>query len=196
MVVFLFGCQIILAVVLLLASVGKMFYYQQFSTTLRQSRFSEKLIKPLSLLVPLLEFCLAFGLITMVSRTLVLILLLVLIMFCTFTVWVFIIYHQGIKIKCSCFGTGDSNVGPKTIIRNILLIAISLIGLSLAYHVDHPFLDASLWLDITEVCCSMSILLFWAFHQARHGLNFTLTQHNLKISKPANTLQMQKKGGR
>jgi hypothetical protein len=60
----LFACQAILALILLLASVSKTLYHEQFLGVLLMSNIPHVLVKPLTVLVPISEMCLAFGLVS------------------------------------------------------------------------------------------------------------------------------------
>ncbi|MGH2486534.1 MAG: MauE/DoxX family redox-associated membrane protein, partial [Ktedonobacterales bacterium] len=108
-------CQLGLALVLLLAATGKLINSEQFRAALRLSKLPSGLDMPISLLVPSVEVLLAGALVLAVPRFLPAVLVLTTLLFSLFTAWIFSVYVQGMKIKCGCFGTGDSDIGLRTL---------------------------------------------------------------------------------
>lgn len=190
----LLACQGVLAGTLLLASVSKMFHQEQFLVVLRLSGFPKLLIKPLALFLPALELFLALGLMLSTAPVFVFVISLTVALFCVFTLWMGRTYYKGLRLKCGCFGIGKANIGPGTIFRNILLIALSLLGLILAFHVQNPLFTPSFWIGITITCCGMIILLAWALQQALSVLNLSLAQLNDTLSRSTTSSQVQKQG--
>lgn len=192
----LLACQILLAIILLLASVSKIFYQEQFLIAIRLSGFPKTIIRPIALFIPGVELCLALGLVmSSKSQMFIFVVTLTAALFCVFTLWMCIVYYRGLRLKCGCFGIGKSDIGPATIFRNILLIALSFVVLIIALHIESPLFTPSSWMRITITCCGMSLLLVWAFQQAFSGLNISLAQLNKKASSFALDSQAQKQGG-
>lgn len=191
----LLACQILLAAILLLASVSKIFNREQFLVAIRLGGFPRTIIRPVAWLIPALELCLALGLVLSKSHMFMFVVSLTSALFCIFTLWMCSVYYSGLRLKCGCFGIGKSDIGPATIFRNIFLIALSFVALILALHIESPLFTQSSWMRITITCCGMSLLLVWAFQQAFSSLNLSLAQLNRRASSSTMDSQAQKQGG-
>ncbi len=185
----LLACQGVLAVVLLIASVSKMFNHEQFLAALRLSDIRRGLLKPLTVLVPVLEFCLALGLVLNVPHVLSFVISLAVVLLCIFTLWMFRVYSRGLRLKCGCFGTGGSDIGPRSIVRNSILIVLAGSGLILSFHVPSSLPTPSFWFVVTVLSFGMSITLLWAFQQALAGLNLSLGQMERARERTATSSQ-------
>jgi hypothetical protein len=174
MVYVLLSCRGVLALTLLLASVSKMLYHEQFLETLHLSRVPGGLVRPLMVLVPIVEMCIALGLIGSIPFLLPFVMSFTLVLFCLFTLWILTVYFRGLRLKCGCFGIAGSDIGPHTIFRNILLISLSLGGLFLSIHVRSQFASLSIWFVVTILSFGMSAALLWTFRQAMPALNLSL----------------------
>jgi len=163
-------CQLILATVMLAAATGKIIQIKPFEEALRQSHIPVKLIVPTMFLVPTIEIGVTLGLLLSTARILPFLLLLCATLLIIFTLWMFTIYFQGLQLECGCFGTGGSKVGRGTILRNIILILISVGGFFLSLHTQIIIPPPSIWMVITVSSCCLIFMLFLAFWQGRKEL--------------------------
>jgi uncharacterized membrane protein YphA (DoxX/SURF4 family) len=119
--------RLILGGILLYASMGKLTHAEEFSTAVANYRMlPSSLILAGSLTIPWLEFVLGLSLITGFWRSTVTFLTACL--FLVFTIGVVQALARGIDISCGCFnlsGTGEK-IGSLTLLRNLLLFAMSL----------------------------------------------------------------------
>jgi putative oxidoreductase len=173
MVYLLSICQLALALVMLSAATGKILSGEHFGEVLRLSYVPKKLITPITILVPVMEFCLTLGLLLSTSRILPFIMLACAALFTIFTVWMFTVYFRGLQLQCGCFGTGGSKVGLGTITRNVFLIIMSLGGFFLALHAEILLPDPSLWMFIIVSSGCFIFMLLFAFQRGRKELVLT-----------------------
>lgn len=183
----LLACQVGLALVLILAATGKLVNSEQFRAALRLSHLSSTLVSIISVLIPPVELCLAAALVLGTPRILPGIMISTTLLLAAFTAWMWFVHSRGVHVRCGCFGTGGSEVGLHTILRNAFLIVIALIGLTLALNTLSPLPALSLWWIMAVVSCSMVVMLLGAFMQSKHLLIFTLAQRNRDTVASGNT---------
>lgn len=169
-------CQLLLTVVLLVAATGKLLNSEQLAAALRLSHIPKALIRPLVVLTPAVELCLAVGLVLSTPLSLPFIMAATVGLFCIFTVWMLAMYIRGLHLKCGCFGTASSEIGPHTILRNVLLIAASLGGFVLAQTTRSPLPGPSLWMLMTVLSLGMSLVLLRSFQGSRSALFLSMTE--------------------
>ncbi len=173
---FLLVLQLLLAAVMLLAATNKVLNGEQFLEALNLSQIPNSFTRPLAVVVPGIEFCLVLGLLLSPLGMLTLMLALCGGLLVVFTLWMLFVYTQGHRVKCGCFGTGGSDIGPGTISRNALLILIAGSGFFLALHESSPLPNISLWMImIVSSGCIIFVLLI-AFLQNRKNLTLTYKQ--------------------
>ncbi len=83
---------------------------------------------------------------------------------------------RGLRVKCGCFGAGEATIGSGTILRNVLLIAVSILGLVLSLHLQSPLPAPSFWMVIIVLSLGMCLVLLRAFQQGKDGLVFSTSQ--------------------
>jgi hypothetical protein len=177
-------CQLILAFVLLLAATGKLLNSAQFVAVLRLSHLPKLFVVPIAVGTPLVEAYLALGLLLSTPHSLPLLMLATVIVFSAFTIWMLTVSLRGLRLRCGCFGAGAARIGPRTILRNIFLMAVSVVGLVLSTHVQSPLPLPSFWMTITVCSCGMCLILLRAFQQGKHALILSLAQ--LESSQASN----------
>lgn len=183
----LLACQLGLALVLILAATGKLVNSEQFRAALRLSHVPSTLISLISVLIPPAELCLAGALVLGTPRILPAIMISTALLLAAFTAWMYFVYSRGMRVRCGCFGTGGSEVGIRTILRNTLLILMALVGVTLALNTRSPLPALSLWWVMAVVSSSMAVMLIDAVVQSKHLLVFTLAQSNRDSSVSGNT---------
>jgi len=172
----LLACQLILATVLLVAATGKLLNSEQLGAALRLSHLPKALITPMAVLTPAVELCLAVGLVLSTPPSLPFIIAATVGLFCLFTIWMLAVYIRGLHLKCGCFGTASAEIGPRTILRNVLLIVASLGGFVLAQTTRSPLPGPSLWMLMTVLSLGMSVMLLRSFHGSRAALFLSMTE--------------------
>ncbi len=165
--------QLGLAVVMLLAATGKLLNGGQFLSALRSSALPEVLVGPLAILIPVLEFFLAFGLLLSPSQALPFLLALYASVISLFTGWMLVVSIRGLHLKCGCFGTGKTEIGPGTISRNGVLLFISLGGVILAAQEPSSLPPLSLWMIVLVSSIGLSLMLLVALQRGRGALIFS-----------------------
>src|SRR5712692_6224057 len=107
----LLACQVVLAVVLLVAATGKLLNSEQLAAALRLSHIPKALITPLMVLTPILELCLPFGLVLSTPHLLPLAMAGTVGLLSVFTIWMLTVYNRGLRLRCGCFGPGRADIG-------------------------------------------------------------------------------------
>jgi hypothetical protein len=174
--VLLLACQLVLAAVLLAAATGKILRTDEFLAALTSSRIPRPLVRPVAFLVPALEICLSAALLLSTPRYLPVVMSTTAGLIAAFTAWMFWVYAQGLRLRCGCFGAGSSDVGPRTIVRNLSLLGLSLTGLILIGSNVSLLLPPSVWMAITIPSIGLCLVLLAAARQARHALVLTVAE--------------------
>lgn len=195
MVYVLLACRGVLALTLFLASASKTLYHEQFLEMLHLGGIPKILIRPVTVLIPILEMCLALGLVFSSSSLLPFVIALTLALLCLFTLWILTVYFRGLRLKCQCFGIAGSDIGPHTILRNVLMISLTVIGLVLSIRIQSQFAPRSIWFVVTVLSFGMSATLLWAFRQAIPALNLHLKQIERTHAGTAIDFRLKKQGG-
>lgn len=169
----LLAAQLALAGVLLFAATGKVLKSEQFAAALRLSHLPAPLIAPFRVAVPLLELCLAFALVVSTPRTLPLTLLVTTILLGIFAAWMGWVRMQHMHIICGCFGHGVAEVGPRSVVHNLLFLLLSLGGLFLTKQAQSPLPHPSLWLATLVTALAMCLAFFPAARGALPNLILT-----------------------
>ncbi|MGH2531948.1 MAG: MauE/DoxX family redox-associated membrane protein [Thermomicrobiales bacterium] len=155
----LLAIQLVLATVLLLAATGKALHPDDFAAALRLSHLPSRLDRPLTVVIPLIEFGLTLTLILSTPRTLPFVLSATAMLFGIFTVWMIWIRANHLRVRCGCFGLGGKEVGWRIIGRNGLLIVLSVAGIFLTVRAQSPLPDLSFWMVVSVTSVSMCVAL-------------------------------------
>lgn len=172
----LLACQFVLAFILLLAATGKFLNIEQFLAALRLSYMPKTLVIPLAVLTPIVEICLAFGLVFSIPVLLPLIMVATSALLVMFTVWMIIVYARGLRLRCGCFGSGESTIGPHAILRNIFFIALLVVGFVLSMRLQSPLSVPSFWMIVAVSSLGMCLMLLRAFQHGKSALVLSLEQ--------------------
>lgn len=175
----LLACQLVLAVTLLLAATGKFLNATEFLAVLRLSSIPKILVMPIAVSTPIVEACLAIGLVLSTPATLPPILFAVILLFGVFTLWMITVYVRGLRLRCGCFGSGKATIGPQTIVRNALLLAFSVGGFELSLHFQSPLPVPSFWMIVSVFSLGMCLTLLRAFQQSKSALILSTAQLEL-----------------
>lgn len=172
----LLTCQVVLAIIFLLAATGKILHTEQFAATLRLSHLPGAVVQFISVLIPILELVLAATLVLSTARSLTVTMVAALVLLSVFTIWMIWVYARGLRLTCSCFGASGSDVGLRSITRNGVLIVVAAIGVFLSTHALSPFPSSSLWMSVTIGSVGMAIMLFLAFRQGVKVLTLSMQE--------------------
>jgi hypothetical protein len=160
----LVACQLVLAIVLILAATGKMRFFRAFLGTLSRSKVPVMVIRPLALLIVGGELCLAFGLVLSTPQSLPVVMMVTAWVITLFTIWMVWMRVLGVQTTCSCFGKDISAINARAIARNVLLLIVALIGCILAMRVQTPFISPSVEGISLVLIASLGITLITTFH--------------------------------
>lgn len=166
----LLACQLLLAAILLFAVGGKLLQSEQFLSALRLSHIPRWLLLPLAVCVPSAEAGLSIGLVVVPHSLLSWVFVGALALLGIFTLWMIFIYTQKLRIKCGCFGTASGYIGLRSIVRNMLLLIISLGGFLISSRIHNLLLEPSLWMLMSTLSVGMCLLLLQAFWRAKSAL--------------------------
>lgn len=162
----LLALQLVLAVVLFLAAVGKALRSEEFFSALRLSQLSTRLVTPLGVAVPVVELALAAALLLAPEPALPAVLTLTLLLFAAFTLWMAWVRAKHLRVRCGCFGVGGAEVGTRSIARNVGLVALALAGVALAGRTESPLPGPSLPLVVAVTSLAMCLALLDALRAA------------------------------
>jgi uncharacterized membrane protein YphA (DoxX/SURF4 family) len=162
--------QLSLGVTFILAATGKSLRTDEFKTLLRFSGLSERAVAPVAVLVPALELGVAAALLLQGSRSLVAAFGVAAGLFAIFTAWMVWVRARGLHLRCGCFGTGGSEIGPRSIQRNLVLLGLAVAGLAIASRTPSPLPGPSIWLVITLTASGLCAALIVALRAARPNL--------------------------
>ena len=182
----LLGYQFFLTTILFLAAGGKLLQSSKFVLALRLSRIPRWLLFPLVVAVPTIEICLSIGLIITNLFFIKAVIIGIIIILSMFTIWMIKVSIRKIHIKCGCFGTVSDEIGIRSILRNILLLVLSLVVLIISFNVHALLLEPSLWKFISMISLELSLLLFQAFWYIRPG--FQSSSERMPISAAKSSL--------
>ena len=163
----LFVQQILLAAIFLLAASGKLLKSEQFLSALRLSHIPDWLLSPMIIGIPCVELGLSIGLVMSSYPLLSWFFAGTSGLLGIFTLWMIFISLQKLRIKCGCFGTASSQIGLHSIVRNILLLSVSLWGLFISSRMHHVFLEPSLWMFMLMLSLGICFVLLQAFWSAK-----------------------------
>ena len=182
----LLALQVILSVVLLVAATEKTLRAEEFFAALRLSHLPAGSIMPIGIAVPALELTLALALLLAPARWLPLAFGAAAVLLAAFTAWMGWVRMRRLRVGCGCFGPGGGYVGPRTIGRNLLVLALTLAGLVLAGQARTPLPGPSLALAVTVTTLGLCIALLRALRAAWPHLILSL-EHLQSQARQLNT---------
>ena len=151
--------QFVLAGTLILAAVAKFFQADEFVAALRLSHVPEPAVPLLAVAVPVVEVLLGCGLLLAAPRQLGWAFAAVAALFAAFTFWMTWVRARGLHVRCGCFGPNGGQVGQRTILRNLGLLALAVAGMVIAEKSAPVLYDASLWWVLTVVAAVLVITM-------------------------------------
>ena len=173
----LLALQVVLSAVLIIAATEKTLRAQEFFAALRLSHLPAGTIAPLGVVVPALELILALALLLAPSRWLPLAFLAAALTIAAFTAWMGWVRARRLRVRCGCFGPGGGYVGPATIGRNLLLLALALAGFVLAGQTRSPLPGPSLAMAVTVTSLGACLALLLTLRAAWPHLIFSFEQY-------------------
>jgi hypothetical protein len=162
----LLALQVILSVTLLVAATEKTLRAEEFFAALRLSHLPAGAIAPIGVVVPALELLLALALLLAPVQWLPLAFGAAAFVLGAFTAWMGRVRARRLRVRCGCFGPGGGQVGPRTIGRNVLLLALALAGVVLAGQTRSPLPDPSLAMAVTVTALGLCLALLIALRTA------------------------------
>lgn len=169
----LLALQVILSAALLVAATQKILRTEELFAALRLSHLPEPSIAVIGVAVPALELALALALLLAPARWLPLAFGAVALVLGMYIAWMGWVRMRRMRVRCSCFGPGGEYVGPRTIGRNVMLLALALGGLALAGQTPSPLPGPSLAMVVTVTSLAVYLALLLALRNAWPHLNFT-----------------------
>jgi Methylamine utilisation protein MauE len=176
----LLALQVILSVTLLVAATEKTLRAEEFFAALRLSHLPAGSIAPIGVAVPALELTLALALLLAPMRWLALAFAAAALVLGAFTAWMAWVRARRLRVRCACFGPGGGDVGPRTIGRNLLLLALALAGLVLAGQTRSPLPGPSLAMAVTVTSLGVCLALLLALRAAWPNLILSFEQYQAR----------------
>lgn len=136
--------QVALAGTFVAAAAAKLLRADEFVAALRLSYLPEWTIRPLAVAVPTLEVALALWLVLARPDAVATAFLACAGLLAAFTLWMAWVSGRRLRVRCGCFGGDGGEVGPRTLLRNAVLLAAALVGWALASRVV-PLLPGPSW---------------------------------------------------
>jgi len=166
------ACQFVLAAVLLLAAITKIVTPEALTRALRTSGVPLFLIKPLPILVVIVELSLAINLIFSTPETLLISMTGTLVLLSIFTGWLMFVYVRKMRITCGCFGDISASVTKGTLFRNVLLMGLAILGIVLAKSVPSVVPASTTWNMVLSIALSGGAILLLLERQYALGTMF------------------------
>ena len=176
----LLALQGILSAVLLVAAVEKMLRSDEFFAALRLSHLPDGAITPIGIAVPVIELAVALALLLAPARWLSLAFAAAALLFGAFTAWMAWVRARRLRVRCGCFGPGGGYVGPRTIGRNFLLLALALAGVVLAGRTPTLLPGPSLPMVVTVTSLAACLALLLALRAAWPHLILSFAQYQAR----------------
>ena len=176
----LLALQVILSVVLLIAATEKTLRSEEFLAALRLSHLPAGSIAPIGVAVPALELTLALALLLAPAPWLPFVFFAAALLLGAFTAWMGWVRARRLHVRCGCFGPGGGQVGPRTIGRNLLLLALALGGLVLSEQTRTPLPGPSLAMAVTVTSLGVCLALLLALRNAWPYLILSFEQYQAR----------------
>lgn len=178
----LLALQGILSAAFLVAAAEKLLRSEEFLAALRLSHLPAGVIAPLGVAVPALEVALALALLLAPARGLPLAFGAAALLLAAFTAWMGWVRARRLRVRCGCFGPGGGRVGPRTIGRNLLLLALALGGLALARQTPSPLPGPSLPMAVAVTSLGLTLALLIALRAAWPNLVLSFDRFQARTS--------------
>lgn len=172
----LFAVQIVMSATLFAAAAGKTLFPQPFTATLHFSRVPLQAAAPLGTLIPALEASIAFTLTLNSSHVLQIAFTAATVLLGLFSVWMLWVRWRGLQVRCSCFGTSATLVRTASLLRNLLLLLLTIAGIYLARHTSSPLPDLSVLLVVVVTSSGLLIALLLTLRAGLDGLSLIRDQ--------------------
>jgi uncharacterized membrane protein YphA (DoxX/SURF4 family) len=158
--------QLALALVFVASAAAKVLRSDEFVAALRLSHLPEPIAVLTAVAVPALEIGLAFWLVLAPPDRVPSAFVAAGALLIAFTVWMGWVEARRLRVRCGCFGAGGGEVGPRTIARNLGLLALALTGWGVASRVASPLSGLSVELLATMVAVALCVALLQALRMA------------------------------
>jgi hypothetical protein len=176
----LLALQVILGAVFLVAATEKTLRAEEFFAALRLSHLPAGAIVPLGVAVPALELTLALALLLAPARWLPLAFGATVLVLGAFTIWMGWVRARRLRVRCGCFGPGGGYIGLGTIGRNLLLLALALVGLMLAGQTRTPLPGPSLAMAVTVTSLGLCLAFLVTLRAAWPHLILSFAQYQAR----------------
>jgi hypothetical protein len=166
--------QVILGLAFVYAAIGKMLTSEDFSDAIRISGLRASLIGPVGIVIVCAETAVTIGSWQGDRRILQVASAAAALMLIAFTFWMIWMLRRGLSIRCGCFGSTTSRIGLMSVIRNLALLCVAIltISLSLEYRSVLPPINGQMLYVI--VGAALIIALGRAFWFGKSALLLTL----------------------
>lgn len=154
--------QVALAGTFVAAAAGKLLRSDEFVAALRLSYLPEWTIRPLAVAVPALEVALALWLVLAAPARVAAPFLASAALLTAFTLWMGWVSGRRLRVRCGCFGGDGGEVGPRTLLRNAVLLVAALLGWALASRAASPLPGPSWEAAGAAVALALSVALVQA----------------------------------
>jgi hypothetical protein len=128
----LLGVQLAVSGLFLVAASGKILNSADFTTAISASGIRTPFVRPIAFGIILLEALVSVT-VLLGDRHIVAVAFIVSAAFLlATTAWIAWVRARGLRLRCGCFGSGQAEIGKRTILRNVALLAVVCGGLSLS----------------------------------------------------------------
>jgi hypothetical protein len=176
----LLALQVILSVAFIVAATEKTLRSEEFFAALRLSHLPAGAIGPIGVTVPVIELTLALALLLAPGRWLPLAFAAVALVLSAFTAWMGWVRARRLRVRCGCFGPGGGYVGPRTIGRNLLLLALALAGVVMTQQTRTPLPGPSLAMAVTVTSLGACLALLVALRGALPHLMLSFERYQAR----------------
>ena len=156
---------------------SKLLQSDEFAAALRLSHLPEPLAVGLMTIVPVLELGLAAWLFMASPEGLPRAFLACAVLLGLFTLWMFWVSGRKLAVSCGCFGGEGGVVGARTIARNVVLLAVALLGWELANRNVSPLGGVSLGAVIILSSLVLVVALVQVARLAKPHMTLTYDQY-------------------
>lgn len=166
-------CQILLAATFFFAAITKLRHHDAFITALVNSKLPSWLARFTHLVIPPLEFVIAALILFSTSVLLTTATVGASALLIVFTGWIIWVRVRGISLSCRCFGKPSPIVGWRTILRNCVLLSISILGIFLSGFTPSLLstLPRGALISVAGVICISYVVYILFIYKARFLLN-------------------------